>query len=73
MEVWTGQGGGYITIFSITDEKLAEKETINHYDPCVEGVDVTRLVSSDYDGAYVWSYVFPGGDLTFNITLVFLV
>ena len=60
VDVWTGQGSGYIGIHRASALGISEVERINHYDPVVEGVEVYRLVTSSSDGTFVWSYVYPG-------------
>ncbi|XP_044740580.1 leucine-rich repeat serine/threonine-protein kinase 1 isoform X2 [Chrysoperla carnea] len=58
VEIWCGESGGRISIYTMKDQVVSSHETINHFDPIVEGVNVLQLISSN--NTTVWSYVYPG-------------
>ncbi|KAL3278816.1 hypothetical protein HHI36_016337 [Cryptolaemus montrouzieri] len=56
-EIWCGGKNGFISIYTIKDQVVAGHETINHFNPLIEEVNVLNLLSADNS---VWSYVQPG-------------
>uniref|UniRef100_A0A915IK65 LRRK2 beta-propeller domain-containing protein n=1 Tax=Romanomermis culicivorax TaxID=13658 RepID=A0A915IK65_ROMCU len=58
--VWCGHTAGYISMFNLENSSFKSSGSVNHYDPVIEGVEVSRLVSSPNNGRYVWSYIYPG-------------
>ncbi|XP_015840648.1 leucine-rich repeat serine/threonine-protein kinase 1 isoform X3 [Tribolium castaneum] len=56
-ELWCGESNGQISIFIIKDHVVAGRETMNHYQPIIEQVNVMNLIAADN---HVWSYVRPG-------------
>ncbi|XP_045460940.1 leucine-rich repeat serine/threonine-protein kinase 1 [Harmonia axyridis] len=56
-EIWCGGDNGFISIYTIKDQVVAGHETINHFNPLVEEVNVMNLIAADRT---VWSYVQPG-------------
>ena len=68
-QMWCGSTNGTIGIYKIrikdnnTDKVSATAsltQTVNHYTPAVDGVDVRRCVTSGNDLRYCWTYVYPG-------------
>jgi hypothetical protein len=56
-ELWCGESNGQISIYIIKDHVVAGHETMNHYQPVIEQVNVMNLIAAEHN---VWSYVRPG-------------
>ncbi|KAK9885098.1 hypothetical protein WA026_009320 [Henosepilachna vigintioctopunctata] len=56
-EIWCGGSDGLISIYTLKDQVVGGYESINHFDPLMEELNVMNLISADKS---VWSYVQPG-------------
>ncbi|XP_067128785.1 leucine-rich repeat serine/threonine-protein kinase 1 [Centruroides vittatus] len=59
-ELWCGQTQGSIKIFALHDAVVTSHEVVYHYDPVIDNLDVTQLVSNSQKQPMIWSYVYPG-------------
>ncbi|KAF5301002.1 hypothetical protein FQR65_LT08985 [Abscondita terminalis] len=56
-ELWCGQSQGQISIYSIKEHVVTNQETVNHFEPLIENLNVLNIISCDNS---VYSYVSPG-------------
>ncbi|XP_023236619.1 leucine-rich repeat serine/threonine-protein kinase 1-like [Centruroides sculpturatus] len=59
-ELWCGQTQGSMKIFALHDAVVTSHEVVYHYDPVIDNLDVTQLVSNSQKQPMIWSYVYPG-------------
>ena len=44
-EIWCGQSGGAVSVFTLEEQVVVSQEVINHYEPPIPSIDVLRLLS----------------------------
>lgn len=59
-ELWCGQTQGSMKIFALHNAVVVSHEVVYHYEPIIDNLDVTQLVSSKQKQPMIWSYVYPG-------------
>ncbi|XP_043222191.1 leucine-rich repeat serine/threonine-protein kinase 1-like isoform X1 [Amphibalanus amphitrite] len=65
-EIWCGQSGGAVSVFTLEDQVVVSQEAINHYEPPIPNIDVLRLLSpaeSQVSAGLeqsMWTYIHPG-------------
>lgn len=56
-ELWCGQSHGQISIYSIKEHVVTNQETVNHFQPTIENINVLNVIA--YENS-VYSYISPG-------------
>jgi hypothetical protein len=59
MELWTGERAGQMTVYTIDDGTVVSQESINHYEPHIDAVEVL-LIEGHSNQELLFSYVYPG-------------
>jgi len=58
-ELWAGEKAGQMTVYTIKDGLVDSQESINHYEPVIEAVEVL-LIEGHANQELLFSYVYPG-------------